>query len=155
MKINPKLKYLAGLQARNEHRTVSSLVENALETYLQSSGITTNSKKESLLALSDDLWSTEPGERFIALAETFPHLLTFEEEHLWALLNERELITPDRGVELEASFRDLQNEAIERANCEPVVSVNGFPFRGGRMDTSIPKSIVQRAIVKSRKGGKA
>jgi hypothetical protein len=155
LRFDPRLKYLAGIQARNERRTLSHLVESAVEAYLQSSGITTNGKKESMIALSDDLWSISQGGRFVLLAENFPHLLTFEEEYLWEIIQELEMVTPDRWDELDASFTVLQDQAINQAHNAPIVSVGGFPSRGGRIDSSIPASIVSTTTRKTKKGSKS
>lgn len=151
MRFDPRLKYLAGIQARNERRTLSSLFETAVEAYLHSSGVTTGDKKESVLSLVDDLWSLKQSERFVKLAETLPHLLTFEEEHLWEIIQERDLAASER---LEETFADLQKEAIIRANEVPVVSVGrGFPFRGGKLDTTIPNSLATPDTTESSSEG--
>src|ERR1035437_8627498 len=128
LRFDPRLKYLAGIQARNERRTLSNLIENAVEAYLTSTGITTMNKKESLLTISAELWAIAQGKRFIMLAERFPFLLTFEEEYLWEIIQERGLNAPHRGDELEAAFSSLQKEAIERADKAPIVTIGGFPF---------------------------
>ena len=97
LRFDPRLKYLAGIQARNERRTLSYLIENAVEAYLAQNGITIGGTKTSLLNWPDALWSINEAERFIRFAEEFSFLLTFEEEHLWAIIQERDLTT--RSIE--------------------------------------------------------
>lgn len=152
LRFDPRLKYLAGIQARNERRTLSHLVENAVEAYLAQSGITIGGKKQSLLDWPEPLWSIDEAERFVRFADEFPFLLTFEEEHLWAIIQERDLSTPDRLKDLTLVFNDLQKLAIERAAAAPIASVGGFSFRGGKIDTTIPKSLANSSA-SSNDGG--
>lgn len=155
LRFDPRLKYLAGIQARNERRTLSHLIETAVEAYLAQTGVTIGGTKTSLLHWPEPLWAINEAERFIRFADEFPFLLTFEEEHLWAIIHERGLSAPDRLKELSLTFHDLQTLAIERAAAAPIVSVGGFPFRGGKMDTNIPKSLVEPSTSNSKKRGRA
>jgi hypothetical protein len=155
LRFNPRLKYLAGIQARNERRTLSNLIENAVEAYLARTGVTIGGKKTSLLDWSEPLWAINEAERFVRFATEFPFLLTFEEEHLWAIIQNRELTSPHSWDQLALIFDDLQKLAVERAAAAPIVSVGGFPFRGGKMDTSIPQILIETKTTKSKKSGKA
>jgi hypothetical protein len=143
LRFEPRLKYLAGVAARNERRTLSQLIENAVQEYLEKTFITIFNKKMSVLSMSQELWSVHEADRFVMLAETLEFLLTFEEEQLWAIIQERELATPNRAEELRATFPALRDEALERAANAPIVSVGGFPFRGGKMDNTMPVSLVR------------
>ncbi len=128
MRFEPRLKYLAGIAARSERRTLSHLIENAVEQYLEKTLIAIGNKKISVASMTEDLWSVHEADRFVMLAKTLDFLLTFEEEQLWEIIQERELAMPNRADELRKRFAGLQEEALNRAFNAPIVAVGGFPF---------------------------
>ena len=155
LRFEPRLKYLAGIAARHERRTLSHLVENAVAAHLQSVAFYFGGKKVELTDLAGELWATKESERFVSLAEHLPFLLTFEEEQLWELIQERGLLIPDKQGELELTFEALQAIALQRASEAKTVTIGGFPSRGGRIDTTLPEALLERSpkkVKKERKG---
>jgi hypothetical protein len=84
--------------------------------------------------------------------------LTYEEEVLWSLIKSRqeefwrnsscvdsdELTTAVFNFDLlRKRWNELKAEASEKAVSEPAVQIGGFPFRGGRIDTSIPETLAK------------
>lgn len=94
VRLDPKLRYLAELAARQQRRTVSSFIEWAIEEMLCQMPL--NPKGKSGSTVSDDtimseascLWDVEDADRFAKLALRYEYLLTHEEQVLWKLVRE-------------------------------------------------------------------
>lgn len=74
VRLDPKLRYLAGVGARRFRYTMSSFIEWAIS-----------------LSVGDEfvgLWDPEPADRFARLAFRRPDLLIYPEELLWKRLRE-------------------------------------------------------------------
>ena len=87
IRLDPKLRYLAELAARQQRRTVSSYIEWAIEESLRPM----SSRDESGANIGQkagDLWDVEEPDRFAKLAFWFPDLMTHEEQILWKLIRE-------------------------------------------------------------------
>ena len=72
VRLSPRTRYLAELAARRQRRSLSSLVEWAV-----------NGMVDETLGDLADLWDVDPEVRFLKLAQRHPELLTFEEECRW------------------------------------------------------------------------
>lgn len=99
VRLDPKLRYLAELAARKQRRTLSSFIEWAVEDSLrqvllyQGTGYGNNES----LSVADEagkLWDVDDAERFARLAITYPELLTHQEQEVWKLLNDCQLLLP-------------------------------------------------------------
>lgn len=77
VRFEPRLRYLASLGARSQHRSLSAFVEWAVQEQLKTLEI----HGKSLLDLS--LWDVDEAARLKLLAINAPNLLTFDEE-VWA-----------------------------------------------------------------------
>jgi len=94
VRLDPKLRYLAELAAREHRRTLSSYIEWAIKASLdseplrpagytaeQADGITIGSEAELL-------WDVDDADRFAKLGLRYAHLLTHEEQVRWELIRE-------------------------------------------------------------------
>jgi len=79
VRLDPKLRYLAGLAARRQRRTLSSFIEWAVSESIQTTELAPGVTVESAAA---QLWDIDPAERLDRLAQAYPHLLTYDEEQL-------------------------------------------------------------------------
>jgi hypothetical protein len=154
MRFDPKLKYFASLAARSERRTVSSFIEQAVEERLNKLTFYECNKQTTMAELERELWAPCEADRFVKLADRLPFLLTYEEEMLWELIQNDQkfwLTASSDGVsQLTFNFKvhrehwdRLKSEASEKAAKEPAIQIGGFPFRGGRIDSSIPSNIAE------------
>ena len=112
IRLDPRLRYLAEIAARVQRRSLSSFIEWAVQESLSDVQIKAGdnpygdnnepgyegaakqlatvspSKDYSIAARSADLWDVDSADRFVKLAQLFPHLLTFAEQRLWKDINE-------------------------------------------------------------------
>jgi hypothetical protein len=87
VRLDPKLRYLAGLAARKQRRTLSSYIEWAIEESLKRVCLYPD---DSGPCIADEswLWDVDDADRFVNLAIEHPHILTHEEQILWKLIRE-------------------------------------------------------------------
>lgn len=92
LRIDPRIKYGIDLAARIQKRTVTGVVEWAVENALADIQMPTSVFRElespdaaTDLAshLDDILWSTNEGVRLVLLASRYPSLLTYDETLIW------------------------------------------------------------------------
>jgi hypothetical protein len=88
VRLDPKLRYLAELAARKQRRTVSSLIEWAVENGLDSVRLSTADDGPTIWKEADSLWDVDEADRFVKLALRYPELLTHEEQILWKLIRD-------------------------------------------------------------------
>lgn len=93
IRLDPRLNYLCELAARSQRRTKSSFIEAMLAEQIQTQII--NKWRESEYgeprtfgSSADTLWHVREGQRLVALAIVAPELMTFEEQNVWALIEE-------------------------------------------------------------------
>lgn len=103
-RLSPKLRWAAEILARQDRRTVSSLIEGLVEKAASEEIVNIiNSKKDlqnniffelpskrsNPISVKDAvqyMWSESEAERFVAFAIFFPELLTPEEEKMWQFI---------------------------------------------------------------------
>jgi len=90
VRLDPKLRYLAGLAARQHRRTLSSFIEWAIKESLDKVSLKSNnlSNNKSIADEAINLWDVDEPDRFIKLAFNNPDLLTHDEQVLWKLIQE-------------------------------------------------------------------
>lgn len=88
VRLDPKLRYLAELAARKQRRTVSSLIEWAIEHGLDSVCLSSAGDGPTIWQQADSLWDVDEADRFVTLALRHPELLTHEEQILWKVIRE-------------------------------------------------------------------
>lgn len=70
VRLNPELRFGLELLSRQQHRTLSGVVEWALDQIL--------SRREGFNL--DKVWDVDEADRLKKLAEYYPHLLNFDEQ---------------------------------------------------------------------------
>jgi hypothetical protein len=89
VRLDPRLRYLADLAARQQRRTLSSFIEWAVEESLGHVTLrTSGGQAVSLASAAPDLWDVDEADRFVRLALRHPELLTHEEQIRWKLITE-------------------------------------------------------------------
>lgn len=99
VRLDPKLRYLAELAARKQRRTLSSYIEWAIEDSLKSVLLYHGSgyNGDESMSVADEvgrLWDVDRAERFVRLAIAYPELMTHEEQEVWKLLQDSQLLQP-------------------------------------------------------------
>lgn len=90
VRLDPKLKYLAELAAREQRRALSSYIEWAVAQSLEQCelGRYPDGQEKTLANEADYLWDIDEADRLVKLALRYPHLLTHDEQVLWKLIRE-------------------------------------------------------------------
>jgi len=93
MRLDPKLKYLAEIAARKQRRSLANFIEWALDEALKNVKLVESGEFNGQYDLSvnqeaNKLWDLEPSDRLIKLAESYPDLLTYEEQLIWKAIFE-------------------------------------------------------------------
>ncbi len=90
VRLDPKLKYLADLAAREQRRALSSYIEWAVDQSLEKCelGLFQDGTPKTLADEANYLWDVDESDRLVKLALRYPHLLTHEEQILWKLIKE-------------------------------------------------------------------
>jgi hypothetical protein len=91
VRLDPRLRYLAEIAARQQRRTVSSYVEWAIEKSLNDVHLA-DSPESTVAAESHKLWDVTEPERFAKLARHYPNLLTHDEQLLWTLIRKNRAV---------------------------------------------------------------
>lgn len=86
IRIDPRLRYGLELLARQQRRSVTGVVEWAIDQALRNETVTDSGT--SFDQLVKDLWSPNEVERLVNLARTFPDLMTYDEARMWAVLKD-------------------------------------------------------------------
>jgi hypothetical protein len=94
MRLDPKLRYLTEIAARQQRRTVSSFIEWAIEHTLESITLREEydyggtSMRITLAQEAQTLWDIDEPDRIVKLALRYPELLTHDEQVVWKLIRE-------------------------------------------------------------------
>lgn len=84
LRIDPKSKYLIDLLAREQKRTITGVIEWALDrAAMDTSFYSDMNDSRSYAEVIDSLWSTDESVRLIKLAITKPGLLDYDEMRVW------------------------------------------------------------------------
>jgi hypothetical protein len=91
VRLDPKTNYLCDIAARIQRRTKSSLIEALIKGHLESepiAGWRDLGNTATIDERADVLWHVRESQRLVSLAIVAPHLLTFEEQQIWTLIEE-------------------------------------------------------------------
>jgi uncharacterized protein (DUF1778 family) len=89
VRLDPRTRYLADVAARVQRRSLSGFIEVAILEALERQKIRPRElHSSSVIDVADQIWSPSEPRRFIALATRFPELLTYEEQMMWATIEE-------------------------------------------------------------------
>lgn len=85
MRLDPKMKYLIDLLARDQKRTITGVIEWALMKAASQELIIGDGfgDSENFAQAIDDLWSTDEAIRLVKLAIYRPSLLDYDEMRVW------------------------------------------------------------------------
>lgn len=81
IRMNPQVKFALELMARKQHRTLTLVVEWALQQAIAD-------PQQGLGDLLDKVWDPLEADRFIKMALNCPELLTYEEQLVWKVIRE-------------------------------------------------------------------
>lgn len=104
VRFDPRVRFALELASRVQRRTVSSLIEWAVDRTLREVKTQAPDGRETPISqLLSQIWDVDEADRFLNLALTAPELLTFEEQRIWKHIHKfkSELWkndTPDRGA---------------------------------------------------------
>lgn len=82
LRIDPKTKYLIDLLARDQKRTITGVIEWAIERAAAQERFD-NDSNTFYDEVIDDLWSTDESIRLITLALSKPSLLDYDQTRIW------------------------------------------------------------------------
>ena len=93
IRLDPRLNYLCELAARSQRRTKSSFIEATLAEQIQTMVInkwrgSDFDDPNTFGERADMLWHVRESQRLVSLGIIAPELLTFEEQHIWSLIEE-------------------------------------------------------------------
>ena len=86
MRLDPKTKYLIDLLARDQKRTITGVIEWAIERAAEQQRFDqsdTDYDAPTFRDMIDILWSTDESMRLVALAFNKPSLLDYDEMRIW------------------------------------------------------------------------
>lgn len=115
MRIEPKVKYLAELAARETQRTLSGFIEWAIKRALTVEAMAEDEPtsgtafiiKQAAPLYNEGFWDVDESDRFFKLASFRPDLLTIEEQRMWKLF--QLCATDGKGIQ---AFRDFWNHPM-------------------------------------------
>jgi hypothetical protein len=121
MRLDPKLKYLAEIASRKQRRSLANFIEWAIDEALANvklvEGLDVNGPFQvSLREVGNKLWDLEPSDRLIKLAESYPDLLTYEEQIIWKAIFEisaTDSYKDDTGATRHSYHRFVYGEGAE------------------------------------------
>lgn len=122
MRLDPKLKYLAEIGARKQRRSLANFIEWALDEALKNVKLVETGEFNGQYDLTvhveaNKLWDLEPSDRLIKLAESYPDLLTYEEQLIWKAIFEiraSETYKDDAGKTQLLSYDFVDGEGSNR-----------------------------------------
>lgn len=93
IRLDPRLNYLCELAARSQRRTKSSFIEATLAEQIQTQVINKwrnadSFEPDTFGERADILWHVRESQRLVSLGIIAPELLTFEEQHIWSVIEE-------------------------------------------------------------------
>lgn len=88
VRLDPKLKLAADLAAAKERRTLSSIIEVAVENFTKNLAIPSSlDKSTTAYDIAEFIWDPIAADSFVNMAVQFSDLMTSTEQRLWKLIN--------------------------------------------------------------------
>ena len=103
VRLDPKLRFAVDLVARKHRRTISSLIEWAMDKVANETVVGLK-EKESAWQVTNSVWDVDEADRFVSLAHNYPNILTHDEGVLWKRICEYFVLWQapwDRGNEID------------------------------------------------------
>lgn len=110
IRIDPRLRFGLELMARQQRRSVTGVVEWAIDVALNSEPAAEVWGREpvSFAELLRVVWHPNEAERLVNLAQNFPGLLTYEESRMWEVINR----SPDFWDDPDSPHRSVQRDVL-------------------------------------------
>lgn len=121
LRLDPKTKFLIDLISRSHKRTITGVIEWAIERMSRLESERGQGKDGlSLGQIADYCWSTEEPSRILQLNEIAPSLLTYEEQRIIdTIKNTRGLLDPKGNIDAELvrfNWETIKTQAETHAN---------------------------------------
>lgn len=97
VRLDPQLRYLSEIAGRVQRRTLSSFAEWAIEDSLHRIYVDP-SDSTSVADMAAKLWDVYEPDRFAKLAFNAPHLLNYDEQRIWKVVQEYGLLWKGRWM---------------------------------------------------------
>lgn len=89
LRLDPRMKFQIELLSRIWHQSITGVIETAVER--AASVVKVSADRElTITQLTRDVWSPDDAETLIRLAIQAPHLMSFEESCIWAVIEASE-----------------------------------------------------------------
>lgn len=101
VRLDPKLKFAADLAARKHRRTLSSLIELAIEKITKATIIyqlvilSEGTEETTAYDVMEEVYDPEEADRLVKLADRYKNCLTHDEEVMWKLIHEKDELWTD------------------------------------------------------------
>jgi predicted transcriptional regulator len=105
VRLDPKVRFALELLSRVEHRSVTGVVQAALESRFRNATIDGEEDGQTVQDFVGSVYRTDEVERFVIMADRAPQLLDFEERRLWESI----LATSDLWENTNGGRRRLQD----------------------------------------------
>jgi len=113
IRLDPRLNHLCELAARAQRRTKSSFIEAVIDQAINDIRLDHRYENSSTIgSQADKLWNIREHERLIALADEAAHLMTLDEQEIWATICEN-------GYFWRGSWSANDTEKVWKWSCEP------------------------------------
>jgi hypothetical protein len=118
VRLDPKLRYLAELAAREQQRTLSGFIEWAIRKVLQGDVLEEPDygpdpiPKQPAPLRGEGLWDVDPADRFVLLASARLDLLTIREQRLWKTICQQPLLMDKKGKLNRAKVREFWGDIV-------------------------------------------
>jgi hypothetical protein len=109
IRLDPKLNYLCELAARIQRRTKSSFIESAVADRIDRLPLSPRNEEGTTIGdMAEQLWHVRDYERLIRLATFAPHLMSYDEQQLWAVICDNGLFWKGRWVDSQDNAQEWQ-----------------------------------------------
>ena len=140
LRLEPELRFLLNLATRTKRQTISSFMEEAAKTAVQTVQLRRNGVMVSEVAPL--LWHPLEPDRLVKLALRYPELLLYEEQVMWVFI-----VECDALWSLEASQRRTMGPEAETACNFPLLRAHWEAFKQAARDmdpTCLPEALSPR-----------
>jgi len=90
VRLDPKLRFSAEIASKVHRRTLSSFIEWAVDQAVKD--VVISKEGESAEDIANKVWALNEADRFVGLASWHSELLSYDEECLWKLIIDKQLI---------------------------------------------------------------
>lgn len=118
LRLDPKVKMMIELISRIRRRSITGVVEAAIEEVAYDTGVPYfddgRINNHPLGSILSDVWSTDESERFINMSYRFPTLLTYEEQRIWETIKSSAVFLRSASTSLSTDWEIEAIGALDR-----------------------------------------